>query len=139
MYGKVKISKSQLDRFRKLSRKYAPFEIQAYLIGEISSLNMITVDRFAYTSVYRIQTINEVQWGTEEFNKLKQKVESDGLKIVGDIHSHPEADAVMSKTDYIGTVTENLALCGICSIYGKHTKVRFWTPTSALPCEIVYK
>jgi proteasome lid subunit RPN8/RPN11 len=139
MYGKVKISKSQLDRFRKLSRKYAPFEIQAYLIGEISSLNMITVDRFAYTSVYRIQTINEVQWGTEEFNKLKQKVESDGLKIVGDIHSHPEADAVMSKTDYIGAVTENLALCGICSIHDKRTKVRFWTPTSALPCEIVYK
>jgi len=35
-------------------------------------------------------------------------------------------------------LTEVMLVGGICSVIKGKTKVLFWTPSSALPCEIVY-
>ena len=138
MFSKVRIRKGALDYFRKLARQSSPKEIQAYLIGNVLSVDRIEVTDFAYTKNYHTQTANEVCWYSEEYLKLKSKIEGKGLRIVGDIHSHPNYDAVMSKVDYEGAVTQGLAVCGIVSVNNNRTLVRFWTIASALPCKIEY-
>lgn len=139
MFAKVRVSKGALNYFRKLARNAAPLEIEAYLAGKVISLDEVEITRFYYTKNYLTQTSNQVQWGIKEIEALKERAESKGLRIIGSIHSHPNWDAVMSPDDYKAYVTEQLILCGICSVYDRKTRVRFWTPTCALPCKVIYK
>ena len=135
---KVKLDKNQLAHFRKLART-TPLEVHAYLVGEIVSPSLVKVDSFVYPIEYKIQTIDSVQWSAEEFGALHRQALAENRSVVGDIHSHPQWDAVMSPADYSGAVVDALRVCGICSVYGSKTRVRFWVPDCALPCEIVYK
>lgn len=140
MFSKVRVSKRALDYFRKLARKHYPLEFQAYLAGKVNSIDEVEITDFLYTKEFHTQTTTEVCWYNQDFNNLKEKVESQGKRIIGEIHSHPGWDAVMSGMDFEASVTQQLVLCGICSINeSKKTRVRFWTPTSALPCRIIYK
>lgn len=138
MVSKVKVKKSQLDYFRKLARTSAPLEIQAYLIGEVISPELTVVESFAYPMQYHTQTTGKVRWYTTEFEELKRSAEERGKRIVGDIHSHPQWDAVLSPSDYKAHIEECQRISGLCSVYGKKTRVRFWIAESALPCQIVY-
>jgi len=138
MFSKVKVRKSALDHFRRLARENAPLEIEAFLTGTIISVDEVEIINFHYTKDYRIQTKYEVQWSTEAMTDLKTKAEDINLRVLGSIHSHPNWDAVMSHADYHAYVTDQLIICGICSVYNRKTRVRFWTPTSALPCKIIY-
>lgn len=137
MFSKVKLKKGALNHFRKLARQ-SPLEIHAYLVGEVKSPDLVEVESFVYPKAYNVQTTISVQWTAEEYAELKQKTEEKGLRIVGDIHSHPQWDAVMSPQDYEACLLDGLCVCGIVSVYGNKTRVRFWTPTSALPCELLY-
>ena len=139
LFSKVKVHKGALDYFRKKARQAAPLEIQAYLAGRVISIDTVEIVKFLYTNNYAMQDTNNVQWYADDYNKFKEEIEAEGLRIIGEIHSHPEWDAVMSKADYNANVTQQSIICGICSILGKKTRVRFWTPTSALPCKITYK
>lgn len=138
MFSKVRVRKGALDYFRKLARESSPLEIQAYLAGIVTSINEVEITDFLYTKEYHTQTIHQVAWRTDEYDRLKDKIESEGKKIIGEIHSHPNWDAVMSPADFDGSVTQQLIICGICSINDKRTRVRFWTPTCSLPCTILY-
>lgn len=138
MFSKVKLKKGALEHFRRKARAAYPLEIHAYLLGDILSPEMVQVTHFCYPKEYDTQTSKNVGWSSEEYYKLKDKASNKGLKIVGDIHSHPDWDAVMSPDDYKSCFLDSLSVCGICSIYGNKTRVRFWTPTSSLPCEIIY-
>jgi len=138
MFSKVKVKKGALDHFRKRARENYPLEIQAYLVGNVVSVDVIEIIGFAYTKNYASQTTGEVCWYVTDYEKLKDKIESKGNRIIGEIHSHPDWDCVMSPADYRASVTEQLVICGICSINDNKTRVRFWTPTSALPCEVIY-
>lgn len=138
MFSKVRVSKSALDYFRRKAREASPLEIEAFLTGKVLSLNEVEILNFHYPKNYLSQTKDQVQWSTEEYDALKIKADANNLRIIGSIHSHPEWDAVMSSSDYSAYVTDQLIICGICSINNKKTRVRFWTPTSALPCRIVY-
>jgi proteasome lid subunit RPN8/RPN11 len=138
MFSKVKLSKGALAHFRRKAREAYPLEIHAYLLGEITSIDTIKVEKFCYPKYYATQTPANVGWSAEEYAKLKVTAEEKGLKIVGDIHSHPRWDAVMSPDDYKSCLLDSLSVCGICSIYDKQTRVRFWTPTSSLPMEAHY-
>lgn len=135
---KVKLDKNQLAYFRRLARN-TPLEVHAYLVGQIMSPEYVRVDYFSYPTAYDMQTTAAVQWNTDEVDALRSKALSENRMIVGDIHSHPQWDAVMSPADYAGAITDALRLCGICSVYGRKTRVRFWVPDSALSCEIEYK
>lgn len=138
MFSKVRVSKNALNHFRRKAREAAPLEIEAFLTGKVLSLDEIEIVNFHYTKDYKIQSKDHVQWSIDAMDALKAKAEENNLRIIGSIHSHPNWDAVMSPSDYKAYVTEQLVLCGICSINEKKTRVRFWTPTSALPCRIVY-
>jgi proteasome lid subunit RPN8/RPN11 len=137
MFSQVRLKKGALNHFRKLARE-SPLEILAYLIGEVKSPEIIEIHSFAYTKTYYLQTECSVQWLLEEYTRVQKKAEEKGLRIVGFIHSHPKWDAVMSPDDYKSCLIEGHVVCGIVSVYGKKTRVRFWTPTSALPCKLTY-
>lgn len=134
---KVRLSKGQLDYCRKLSRESAN-EIQAFLIGEVVSPNLIVIDEFVYPKKYALQRPNTCGWYLDEYQEVKAKAEERGRRVVGFIHSHPEWDAVVSPDDYKICITDMHRVCGIVSIYSGKTRVRFWVMDSALPCEIVY-
>ena len=141
MFSKVRVKKSALDYFRKHARESYPLEIQCYLLGNIKSINEIEITDIMWPNEYEIQTTNEVAWKRAEIDALKEKAQLLNKRIVGTIHTHPNTDAVMSEADYKSAITEAELLCGIVSVWGnkiKHTRCRFWTPTSALPCEKIY-
>lgn len=133
----VKIAKSQLDYFRSIARDSSQ-EVLAYLVGDVKSPEHVTVDYIAYTDRYCEQSTTSVRWCPEEYHREKQKAEERGRRIIGDIHSHPKWDAVMSPLDHSGCITAGFRVSGIVSVYERKTRVRFWTPDSALPCEVEY-
>ncbi len=138
MYSKVRVRRGALDHFRQRARESYPLEIHAYLLGVINSVNEIEITDFRYPKSYHLQTKDTVQWTADEFAHLKELAAKNNKLIIGDIHSHPNWDAVMSGQDYQACILDSLLVCGIVSVYDKKTRVRFWTPTSSLPCEIKY-
>ncbi len=138
MFAKVRVKRGALNHFRKKARAAYPLEIHAFLLGTIKSVKEIEITDFRYPKSYNIQTGNNVQWTADEFADLKERATAANKLIIGDIHSHPDWDAVMSESDYNACILDSLSICAICSIQNNKTRVRFWTPTSSLPCEIVY-
>ena len=139
MFTKVRVKQGALNHFRKKARESYPLEIHAYLLGNVKSITEVEITDFRYPQSYNIQTGNNVQWTADEFSKLKERATESNKVIIGDIHSHPNWDAVMSEQDYKACILDSLVVCGICSLTkDKNTRVRFWTPTSSLPCEIIY-
>jgi proteasome lid subunit RPN8/RPN11 len=138
MNNRVKLKKSQLDRFRKLARE-SSLEIQAYLVGGVVSPILTVVDSFAYTSEYGLQTCGQAAWFRRDYERVRKEAEERGRRIIGSIHSHPDmGDAVLSPGDYESCIAEGHRICGIVSSDHGHTSVRFWVMDSALPADIVY-
>ena len=138
MFSKVRVSKHALNYFRQLARDNYPNEILAYLVGNVRAIDEIEVTRIVYPTRYKTQSPQEVEWIPEDYEALRQQVEVEGERLVGDIHSHPNWDAVMSGADYRSSIFGGLIVCGIVSVYERKTRVRFWTPNSALPVKIIY-
>ena len=134
---KVKLVKNHLDVFRRMARK-SPLEIQAYLVGEVVSPSLTVIDRFAYTSEYGTQTRGKVAWYRADYDRVQREAEERGRRIVGQIHSHPNWDAVMSSDDFNVCIAGGLRICGIVSTDGRKTRARFWVMDSPVPCDIVY-
>lgn len=135
---KVRLSKGQLNYFRRMVLKDAPNEIQAFLEGEVVSPGLIVIDQFHYPKSYWIQSPHRVGWYYPEYQAVVKAAEERGRRIVGFIHSHPEWDGVMSPDDYKICITDMHRVCGIVSTDKRKTRVRFWVTDSPLPCEIVY-
>ena len=138
MFRKVKVSRWALNHFRKKAREAYPLEIQAYLLGKVVNIDEVEITKFIYTKDYALQTNGSVCWYQDELDKVRQEAISTEQVLIGDIHSHPAWDSVMSPSDQISAVVENLAICGIVSVNNNRTRIRFWTPNSALPCKIIY-
>ena len=138
MITKVILKKNQLDYFRSLARKNKN-EIHAYLIGkEQPEKHSVIIKKFVYPKKYEIQTAYNIKWFDSEYANMVESLDGDNI-IIGDIHTHPNAEAILSKEDYDGCLQEGLTVCGICSVYGNKTFVRFWNPHSALPMDIEYE
>lgn len=137
MRHKVRINKNHLDYFRKLSRE-TDKEIQSYLIGRVISSDITAIEKIAHVNGYELQTTSEVCWFTEDVDAAKKDAEERGLKIVGDIHSHPNWWPVLSPCDHKNHLKEGQRISGICSVMNGKTKVYFWLAETSLPCEIVY-
>ena len=134
---RIRVHRGQAAYFRKLARESAK-EIQAYLVGEVVSPELTVVEKFAYTKKYAAQTPGVVQWYAEDYDKVKREAEEHGKRIIGDVHSHPNWDAVMSPSDYKAHIEEGFRVSGICSVTGRKTRLRFWVSDSALPVKIEY-
>lgn len=137
MKCKVRIKRNQLNYFRSRVRGNN-LEEQALLVGEVVSPTLTVIDRIEYAKDYAVHKPNEVRWYLAEYEQVKRSAEERGKRIVGDIHSHPNWDAVMSPGDYRSHIEDGHRICGLCSTQGRKTRVRFWIAESALPCEIEY-
>lgn len=137
MQNRVKLKKSQLDRFRMLARN-SPNEIQAFLIGEVISPTLTVIDSFEYPREYEFSTPDGVQWRTVDYARVQAKADALGKRVIGQMHSHPDWDAVLSPQDYDFTITYGYRVCGICSTSERKTRPRFWVMDSALECIIDY-
>lgn len=137
MQNTVRLKKNQLDYFRRLSRN-SKNELQAFLLGTVKSPNKVEVYYFVYPRQYRKSTPNTVQWNTSDYEIAKKYAEELNMQIVGFIHNHPNWDAVMSPQDYEACITEMYRICGIVSVHGRKTRVRFWVMDSALESAIEY-
>lgn len=133
----VHLSKAALDYFRKKARD-CPYEIQAYLVGDVYYPNQINVTSIEHAREYNIQTKDGVQPTGEEFDRVKSLAAYQGHRIVGDIHSHPNEDPIMSPRDYQACIEDGLHVAGIVGVRGRKTKVLFWLAGSPLPCEVEY-
>lgn len=133
----VTVNKSQLDYFRYLARD-SKYEIQAYLVGKVLSPTHVIVDSFEYTKDYGTQTTYSIAWKTPEYDRVVKDADRRAMRVVGDIHSHPEDEAVLSANDHNALVTDGLRVAGICATSGRRTRVRFWVAESSLPCKIIY-
>jgi proteasome lid subunit RPN8/RPN11 len=96
------------------------------------------VDEFHYTKKYFSQSACEVRWFDDAYQEVKQAAESRGKSIVGDCHSHPEWDAVLSPTDYREHIKAGYRIAGVCSVKNGRTRLRFWVAESALPLRVEY-
>lgn len=137
----VRVKRSQAAYFRKLALREAKNtgkEMQAYLVGHVVSPTLTVVDEFHYTKKYAVQTTGEVRWYHDDYEVVKNAAEANGKRIVGDAHSHPNWDAVLSPTDYRSHIEEGYRIAGICSIQNGRTRLRFWVAESALPLKIEY-
>jgi proteasome lid subunit RPN8/RPN11 len=135
---RVNIDEGALRRFRTKARN-SDKEIMAYMVGYLAG-STIVVEKLEYTTGYAHQTKTTVSWKWGEYHRVKQQAEERGRRIVGWIHSHPEDwDCIMSPADYAVCLSEGSLVCGIVSVYGRTTRVRFWSINSPLPCEIVRK
>lgn len=137
MPNKVKLKKSQIDYFRRLSRNN-PNEIQGFLIGEVVSPVLTVIDSIEYPPSYYISTPHKVQCYAVDIENIQRKAEERGKRVVGFIHNHPEWDAVMSPGDYDVMIHYGYRVCGIVSTQGNKTRPRFWNIDTALPCIIEY-
>jgi len=133
----VRVHRGQAAYFRRLARASSK-EIQAYLVGHVVSPQLTVVDEFHYPKKYYVQTACEVRWFDEDYQAVKKAAEKRGKRIVGDCHSHPDWDAVLSPTDYRSHIEEGYRIAGICSIKHGRTRLRFWIAESALPLRIEY-
>jgi proteasome lid subunit RPN8/RPN11 len=142
MKATVRVSRNQLAYFRKLARSTSK-EIQALLVGRVVSPELTVIEEFAYPRRYAAQSASGVSWRLDEYEAVKKDAEARGKRVVGDLHSHPEWDAVMSATDAKAHVQDGHRVCGICSTQTnargtRRTRVRFWIMESALPAEVEY-
>ena len=137
MKNKIRVDKNALNYFRRLARN-EPREIQAFLAGNVISPELTVIKNFYYTKEYADQTTEMVRWWAEDFERVQKNAEENGLRIVGDLHSHPSWDAVLSPDDYRGLIESGFRISGICSVMNNRTRVRFWIAESALPCSIEY-
>lgn len=133
----VRIPKGKLDYFRKLARN-TDKEIQAYLVGKVINPELTVVENICYTNNYASQTPTEVQWYLADYNKIKERAEEKGKRIVGDIHSHPNWWPVLSPDDLESHITEGHRISGVCSVTNGKTHIFFWIQESSLPCIIEY-
>jgi proteasome lid subunit RPN8/RPN11 len=133
----VYVKKSQLDYFRSLARDTQK-EVQAVLVGEVTSPDKITIKQIVHPKEYASQAYSYVQWWADEYNRVAERAAKAGWRIVGDIHSHPNWDAVLSPDDHRNHLAEGYRVSGICSTQGRKTRVRFWLAESCLPCKIEY-
>jgi proteasome lid subunit RPN8/RPN11 len=134
----VRVSKNQLDRFRRKARD-SEKEIFAYLVGTIDSTERISISYFAYPELESSSPCH-VRPDYESSKEIQTEAEEKHLEIVGDIHSHPNTlyGPVMSGTDHSSHVLEGNRISGVVSIFQRRTKFCFWTAHSSKPCALTY-
>jgi proteasome lid subunit RPN8/RPN11 len=137
----VRVRKTQADYFRRIALREvrkSGREVQAYLIGQVVSPNLTVIDEFRFPKKYAVQTTGEVQWFADEYEVVQRAAEASGKRIVGDAHSHPAWDSVLSPSDYKAHIKEGHRIAGICSVQNGRTRLRFWVVESALPLSVEY-
>jgi proteasome lid subunit RPN8/RPN11 len=132
----VKLKRHHLDYFKKKALK-SKNEIYAMLIGYRISPTVVLVDHFKYPKL-DTSTPEEVIANWQSYVDIEDMAKQDGMVVVGDIHSHPEDDTAMSKSDYKDHKINNRSITGIVGVINKKPFIQFWEVSSPLPCTLEY-
>jgi proteasome lid subunit RPN8/RPN11 len=136
-HGSVRIKRSQLAYFRKVSRD-SKKEMLAYFLGDVVSPELAVVKRLYYPKTFSVQTACGVTSSPEEAAKVYALAESLNMRVIGTIHSHPDWVPILSPTDYKEHIKMQDRLSAVVGVNGRKTRVYFWVADSALPLQIEY-
>lgn len=128
----VSLKKHALDWFRRKARDN-PNEIIAFLVGKRTSLHKVRVEHIVYPEL-AISTPTEVCPILGESESIAEHYADEGLQIIGDIHTHPNAPPLMSQQDFEAHKECGYIVSGIVGVSGRRTWVSFWQLDSALSC-----
>jgi proteasome lid subunit RPN8/RPN11 len=94
----IELSRAQLKRFIRRAQKAWPYEVAAYLIGQKN-----TTSYKAYVFMYPHLGQGRKKsfpLDTQMIKQLKHKAQQQKMQVLGILHSHPRAEAVLSHDDY---------------------------------------
>jgi proteasome lid subunit RPN8/RPN11 len=133
----IRLHRGQVRWFRSKAKKNYPLEIQALLIGQRLSPNLVGVSYFVYPP--QIQTVDWVEVPNTVYEETAELVNDDGLKIVGTLHSHCDALPMMSQQDKRSHIAAGDAVSGILTVLSSgNTHLEFWKENDCLPLNIEY-
>lgn len=132
----VQISRGQLKWFRTKARS-SPDEIYAVLVGRVITPTKVVVTRFHYPDI-NDSAKGFVDPNLESCAEIEEEAKSDGLRVLGSIHSHPDWLPIMSPNDIRSHVENKDLISGIVEVSKGRTRVVFWRHDSSLPCELTY-
>lgn len=135
---KIEISKKALERFKKYASRKYPNETFAILLGrkladDIYSIREIHVPKIK-ESTY--------QYVIPDYDDVNRIIKEHELDYFGEIHSHPQFGAIVSREDYKYWDKSLTPIIGILSIRKrqsyKTTELFFWQKNSACPIQYKY-
>lgn len=130
------IKKAQLDYFRAKARS-TPNEIYACLVGKHIGGASTSVYYIAYPKL-ELSAPCIVRADVQDLEQIESDAASDGLSIVGNIHSHPNYVTELSPHDHKNLFYGKEKIVGVVGIVGRRTFVTFWQSESSLPCKVEY-
>lgn len=133
----VRIAQGQLKYFRQKARQGFPKEIVAFMLGRRVLPHRVEIYKLIYPAI-EISTELMVRVAVGEVERISALADSQGLKVVGTIHTHPEGVPVLSPCDYAGFRDELIA--GVMAIIKKNFAwmLHFWVADKSLPCKWEY-
>lgn len=132
----IRLKKHHLSYF-KAKAKGCPNEIYAALLGKRISPHIIEVEKFFYPKL-TVSKPGELFVDKKSFNQICFIAKEKGLKLIADLHSHPEYIPILSYRDFQDLKEGTCVISGIVGILGKKVFVNFWEKGSSLPCRIEY-
>lgn len=131
----VRLHKNHLDLFRRKARD-SKNEIYAFLVGRAVGKN-VNVSYFAYPAI-EASAPAWVKVDPQTSFEIAEDAVSEGLRVVGTIHSHPNCLPIMSATDLRGHIQDSEIVSGIVEVTNRRTRVAFWTHNTPLTCDLEY-
>ena len=128
--------KNQLDYFRRKARS-TNNEIYACLVGKHCGGSSTTVYSIEYPPL-ELSAPSIVKTDPQGLEEIESDAMSQGLSIVGNIHSHPNAVTRLSPHDHKHLFVDKEKIVGVVGIVGRRTFVDFWRQDSSLPCTVEY-
>ena len=136
---KVCVSRSLLSEFKRKAKAAFPQETFGYLLGRDAGTVVEVEELYIPLDVDEWCSVNSVTISDEWLPDAKRHAAEHGLKVVGDIHSHPyrhrevgklKPDCSPSAVDIDGGIQTISAICQVrqCKTGRLVATVRFWGP-----------
>lgn len=136
---KVHVSRTLINEFKKEAKEAFPKETFAYLIGSDAGTSVEIEELFVPLDVDEWCDSNSVNISDQWLPAARRQAGYHGLKVIGDIHSHPykhgemgnmKPDCAPSADDIDGGLPYINAICHVRELKnGKLiSQVRFWGP-----------
>ena len=137
----IRIHRGQLAWFRERARRTYPLETMALLVGQRISPQVVGVAYLYYPKTTPIRDGVEVDMTVREYQELCEvlKDRQPGLRVLGNIHSHPDDSPIMSEEDAANHRACGDAVTGILTVRTKgRSSVEFWQSKDCLPLKLEY-
>jgi len=132
----VRLKRHHLDYFRRKCIRSLDEEY-AMLLGYRISPSLVEVHRWIYPEL-ATKTPGNIETVRGAVETVHARAREWGMVVIGDIHSHPDDDTVMSHCDFQDHRRHNHCVTGILSVNKNQTRLAFWEKDSPLPASVQY-